>query len=264
MWILHDVGRFSSIQEVFSGLDHTNTVQWTAQLENAALNFNLFAFDDLGWSNDNRQTNSNKVQMSRRSIDWNGKRRHVQALFSMLSRSFENLMCDVGCGLSDFPYFMRYFLVLEHIIDLVIALLHKPQHYSSVSTGWESLPVLDGFSASWSCIDYCNLLFHMVVEEGISPLRDGYIEYVNEQVVDNEWLDEGEIYKLLFMKYIIFNLRQLSPIELCADVRQRLAHVVSTGISHAEQLNRLVEYLLHVEHLLIPSHSLRGRFICIN
>ena len=137
MWILHDVGRFSSIQEVFSGLDHTNTVQWTAQLENAALNFNLFAFDDLGWSNDNRQTNSNKVQMSRRSIDWNGKRRHVQALFSMLSRSFENLMCDVGCGLSDFPYFMRYFLVLEHIIDLVIALLYKP-----ISFTWRFHPCL--------------------------------------------------------------------------------------------------------------------------
>ena len=262
MWITHDNG-FSSIQEVFSGYDRSNNVIWTVQLENAARNFNAFAFDDLGWSDNSRHSRLIKVQMSRRSLVWNGKRRHLQSLFGMLTQSFDNLMCDVGCDLPEFNVYMRYFLILEHIIDLVLSLLYKEHHYSSVSTGWDSLPVLDGYTESWSCVDYCNLLFHMVVEEGINPLCDGYIDFFNEEVVDNEWMDEGEIYKLLFMKYVIFNLRLLSPIESCPDVRQRLAHVVDLNISNTEQISRLVEYLLHVERLLIPSHNLRGRFICI-
>jgi len=139
-------------------------------------------------------------------------------------------------------------------------LFYKQEHQSSISTGWESLPRLESFSQSWSAEDYGNMLGHMIITEGIVSLSDGYEDIFSAEV-DNEFLDEGEIYKMLFLKYVIMNLKFLISDQINLDIKNRLLVVFNDSISCSDQVDSLNVYVLHIENLLTPYHNLRGRMI---
>lgn len=221
---------------------------------------------DCGWSFQSISPDGlcdkskSKLRFCRRSVSWNAERKHLNKLFRLVTLYFDNLICEVGMSSVEFNMYMRLFLAIEVIVDKALVLFCKDGQQRSICIGWNYLPRLDCFNESFTTSDYGNTIAHLAIETGLICLADGYEDFYSAEA-DNELLDEGELFKMYMLKYLIMNFRFMNPSMLTLDVTQRLDYVFNDAFSNDEQYVALELYVRHIELLLLPNHNLRSRVI---
>lgn len=221
---------------------------------------------DLGWSPTSTlptgfcDKSLVKVHFSKRGVCWNAQRRHLNKLFLVVTLYFDNLISVVGLSSIEFNLYMRLFIAIEAIVEKALVLFCKDDEEAGICTGWDLMPKLDGFSDSFTVMDYGQTIAHMAITEGLPCLGDDYEE---QFVVEDEYelVNEGELYKLYMLKYLIMNFRYMKPNCMTLEVNQRLSAVFNAIITNDEQIVAVNLYVRHIESLLLPCHYLRSRSV---
>lgn len=154
-----------------------------------------------------------KVKVTSRCSHWASERKHLGTLFSKISHAMiehDNQTIRVNLfGSFVLVACMRYLLLLEKVVDKLLLLFYKGKDFAADLVE-SPLPIV--LSTQWSYQDYGDAILYLIC--------DGCSDYTTcsnmDDVHDVHGFDlvvyyEEELFKLMFLKYLLLCMRNLQP-----------------------------------------------------